>query len=152
TVVDVLTGSPPASIRIRTADACEYLRAAFRIWVTELRNRWRPASLSRACGCGNGTADDATGDEECLLLAALEVPLVHDAHAGAWLLDDRVPVEVHEERRPYLLHLRMLQQWLLCGRLAAASSVASASAGPVGPTGPAGANGETGPTGPPGDT
>src|SRR5262249_51450182 len=133
--VDVLIGSPPASLRIPAADACEYLRAAFRVWVTELRNRYRPASLSKGCGCANGATDDATGDEECLLLAELEVPLIHDAHSGAWMLDDRVPVEVHEERRPYLVHLRLLQEWLLCGRVASAPVMVTAGAGPVGPAG-----------------
>src|SRR5206468_9262482 len=35
--LDFLYGSPPASLVIREIDAEEYLRAAFKFWVTELR-------------------------------------------------------------------------------------------------------------------
>ena len=110
--VDYMYGSPPAGIVINQADACEYLRAAFRVWVTELRALWRgPAG------------DGSTPEEECVLLAELEIPLI-DGKAS-----DTEDVIIHEEHRPYVIHLRMLQEWLLCGpnvngtRLAPASQV-----------------------------
>src|SRR5882762_1185222 len=34
---DFMFGSPPSVLHIRVADACAYMRAAFRLWVTELR-------------------------------------------------------------------------------------------------------------------
>ncbi len=95
---DYMYGSPPSGIIINHADACEYLRAAMRVWVTELRPLWRGA----AC-------DGSTPDEECVLLAQLDVPLVD----GLVSSDDAVIV--NEEQRPFLVHLRMLQEWLLCG-------------------------------------
>ena len=95
---DFMYGSPPSGIVINQADACEYLRAAMRVWVTELRPLWRGV----AC-------DGSTPDEECVLLAQLDVPLVDG------LASSDEDVIVNEEQRPFLVHLRMLQEWLLCG-------------------------------------
>jgi hypothetical protein len=47
----------------------------------------------------------------------VNVPVVHVALTGAWQVDDDRSIVINEERRPYLLHLRLLQEWLLCGRL-----------------------------------
>ena len=49
--------------------------------------------------------------EECVLLAELHVPLTADGQVA-----DFGKVVVDEEHRPYLIHLRMLQEWVLCGR------------------------------------
>ncbi|MBO0778579.1 MAG: hypothetical protein J2P37_07090 [Ktedonobacteraceae bacterium] len=98
---DFMYGSPPTSLRIPGDQACVYLRAAFRIWTTELRPVWTPN------GCGN------TPDEECLLLAELNVPVKENS--GQWVVDDMLSVIINEDRRPYLIHLRLLQEWLLCG-------------------------------------
>jgi competence ComEA-like helix-hairpin-helix protein len=95
---DFMYGSPPSGIVINNADACEYLRAAMRVWVTELRPLWRGA----AC-------DGSTPDEECVLLAQLDVPLADG------LVSSNDSVIINEEQRPYLVHLQMLQEWLLCG-------------------------------------
>lgn len=92
---DFMYGSPLDSIMINHADACEYLRAAFRVWVTELRPLWHGA----ACA-GDSPA------ENCVLLAELDVALVDN------LADS---VDLHEEHRPYLVHVRMLQEWITCG-------------------------------------
>ena len=139
-------GSPPDTHHINTADACDYLRAAFRIWVTELRPRWRGylhytvrggdrlATIAAKFNISevflaelNLVSDDTLEagqvlnipkmfcdgtppDEECLLLAELDVPLVGGR------ADVMSSENIHEERRPYLIHLRLLQEWLLCGR------------------------------------
>jgi competence ComEA-like helix-hairpin-helix protein len=95
---DFMYGSPPYGIVINNADACEYLRAAMRLWVTELRPLWRGA----AC-------DGSTPDEECVLLAQLDAPLVDG------LVSSVDSVIINEEQRPYMVHLQMLQEWLLCG-------------------------------------
>src|SRR5207248_2171629 len=51
---------------------------------------------------------------DCVLLAQLDVPLLR--FPGQWQVDSTRLIEVNEERRPYLMHLRLLQEWLLAGR------------------------------------
>ena len=94
--------SPPESLSIHASDACEYLRAAFRIWTTELRAQW-----------SQGCSGDVPG-EECLMLAELDVPVM--LTSTGWVVDPAGTINVREERRPYLIHLRLLQEWILCGR------------------------------------
>jgi competence ComEA-like helix-hairpin-helix protein len=133
-------------MHINSAEACEYMRAAFRLWVTELRPRWRGYEhytvkegdhLATIAARFNTTeavlaainhVDESTliagmilkiptmycdgmpPEEDCLLLAELDVPLIGGQ------ADNMTNDNVHEERRPYLIHLRLLQEWLLCGR------------------------------------
>lgn len=100
--------SPPEVLQIHTDDFCDYMRAAFRLWVTELRNE----SSDRETGC----AVEMTGAnkiEDCILLAELRVPL--ESLSPGWKVSDTEEIEVTEENRPFLLHLRMLQEWMLCG-------------------------------------
>jgi hypothetical protein len=118
---DFMFGSPPASLRIHTADTCEYLRAAFRLWATELRPRWRPTFDRGGCADGPLSQPDP---EECVMLAEVVLPLIRTP-TGDWAVDDTSPILVNEERRPFLLHLRFLQEWLLCGRHATTSTVGS---------------------------
>jgi hypothetical protein len=106
---DFMEMSPPASLVIPVSHATEYLRAAFRLWTTELRPAWRDLGRLRP------------GDppqEDVLLLAELRVPTMLGSDAEGHeivtldpaLLDQ---VEIDEERRPYLLSLRLIQEWLL---------------------------------------
>jgi hypothetical protein len=103
---------PPDDLRIPANDVCDYLRAAYRVWVTELR--------VVQLGAGQ-TAGGALPDEECVLLAELHVPLVRvgDGWQVSDLVNPELPsepiVQVNEERRPFLLHLRMLQELIECG-------------------------------------
>jgi hypothetical protein len=100
--------SPPKPIRIRPRDACEYMDAAFRVWVTELR----PVSMRptpAAAGC-----DVQPPVDDCVLLATLEIPIVWSDRDRGWRVDRRAEISIDERRRPYLVHLRALQQWLLC--------------------------------------
>jgi hypothetical protein len=150
--LDFTREPPPASLRIPSANKGEYLRAAFRVWVTELRPRVKPGSPG-PCG-----ARLAAQDEECLLLGEVTVPLLNDAISGEWLVDSARAVGVHEERRPYLIHQRLAQEWLLFHRGAPGAATLTADGaiigppGPIGPTGPTGADGIAGPTGPAGPT
>jgi hypothetical protein len=134
---DFMYGSPPASLRIHTAHACEFLRAAFRLWTTELRPLWRPGWLSSKSGCGNHPTN-----EDCLLLAEVDVPIVREL-SGEWKVDSVAEPQVIDERRPYLVHLRLLQEWAICAQ----SSLHIHHHEDIGPTGPAGPTGPTGPTG-----
>lgn len=100
--------SPSEVLQIHTSDFCDYLRAAFRLWVTELRNE----SSDRETGC----ALEMTGAnkiEDCVLLAELRVPL--ESVSPGWKVSDTEEIERNEKKRPFLLHLRMLQEWMLCG-------------------------------------
>ena len=46
--IDFLYGSPPSDLFIPRSEVCEWLRAAFGLWVTELRPLWQ--SAVSACG------------------------------------------------------------------------------------------------------
>jgi hypothetical protein len=107
---DFMFGSPPGSFHIQSMDLCKYMSAAFRLWVTELRPKW----IARWHGCAatHFEGDDAA-DEDCVLLAELIVS-VEPKSPGPWNVPD-VEIEVKDSGRPYLVHLRMLQDWMTCG-------------------------------------
>lgn len=103
---DFMFGSPPAALQIRPEDACEYLSAAFRLWVTELRPKWY--------GRWHGCAAEMKGDsEDCVLLGQVDTPVLLDL-PGSWVVSDVTKVTVNSAQSPYIVHLRMLQEWLLC--------------------------------------
>lgn len=108
---DFMVGVPPAFLHIHPADACDYMRAAFRLWITELRPKW----IARWHGCAatHFETDDQT-EEDCVMLAELTVPVIPSS-PGNWTLAGEPEVQVDESRRPCVIHLRMLQEWLLCG-------------------------------------
>ena len=113
---DFMFGSPPDALVINVADATEYFRAAFRVWVTELRPRW----IARWHGCAaTHIESDAAADEDCVLLAQLDVPLL-PLSPGTWDIPNQ-PIPVNQSERPYLMHLRLLQEWMLAGVAAAAA-------------------------------
>jgi len=106
---DFMYDSPPASMRMRASEACDLLRRAFRIWVTELRPLW--------LGAGQ-TAGGSPPAEEGVLLAELTVPVVKAETGARWFVDhpEVRRVESNEDARPFLLHLRLIQEWVECGR------------------------------------
>lgn len=98
--------SPP--IAIEQADLCAFLRVALRFWVTELRPLW----MARRC------ATPLFGDSDCVLLAQVgfEVTWIGGSPSGAWqITGSPVAVSIDERQRPVLGHLRLLQEWQLCG-------------------------------------
>jgi hypothetical protein len=127
---DYLYGSPPATLVINSADLCEYLDAAFRIWITELRPRFRPDYLAGTHGCSNMSSGSNENVEECLLLAVIDLPVIVPAGGASWQVEDPDLLAVDESSRPMVVHLRMLQEMLLCGRGIGASS-GSGQGGPV---------------------
>ena len=137
--VDLMISSPPTAMEIPQAEVSDYMRAAFRLWTTEIRPLW----LGQGATCA-GRAPD----ESCVLLARLNTPLTRTLQ-GTWMVTDPTQVVVHEEQRPYLAHLRLLQEWLLYGGKGGGSGVAG-PIGPAGPQGPAGPAGKPGPAGPQG--
>jgi hypothetical protein len=107
---DFMFGSPPGSFHIQSMDLCKYMAAAFRLWVTELRPKW--IASWQGCAAAHFESDNVT-DEDCVLLAQLNVP-VEPKSPGPWSVPD-AEVEVSDSGRPYLIHLRMLQDWITCG-------------------------------------
>jgi hypothetical protein len=109
--IDFLYGSPPSDLFIPRSEVCEWLRAAFGLWVTELRPLWQ--SAASAYGRTSGTVQN----EGCILLAELDLPVLPPG--ADWSIDPAREIVVNSDRRPFLLHLRMLQEWLLCGHCGA---------------------------------
>jgi hypothetical protein len=107
-----LCGSPPGNLLIPSNRLCDYLRAAMRLWVTELRPLWQTKwalQVGGGCGC-HGTVQTVGEDgEECLLLAALRI------QQTGGQVSDPTQIQVDDSGRPFVVHLRMLQEWLLCG-------------------------------------
>jgi hypothetical protein len=133
-LLDFMTGSPPASFVMNTADVCEYLDAIFRLWVTELRPKCRPDFLAEAHGCSGRPAGSIGEIEECLLLAEVDVPVIVPGGGSDWQVEDPNLIDVDEQRRPIVVHLRMLQEMLLCGRaeqLLASPPLSGGGGGPV---------------------
>jgi hypothetical protein len=92
---------PPATtLAIPEDRLAAYLREAFMLWTTELRGNVR-----------GGDADCVTpSTEDCVLLAEISFKATGSESDG-WAVNGAVTLD--ETRRPYLLHLRMLQEWLL---------------------------------------
>jgi hypothetical protein len=99
-VASPLSGAIPPLIP--AARAREYYQAALRVWVTELR----PLALAPGDSQGLPPAEDG------LLLAELQVPLTGNPPR----VSSQSPAVVKEERRPYVLPLRMIQEWFLGSR------------------------------------
>jgi hypothetical protein len=108
--IDFLYGSPPSTLFIPRSQVCEWLRAAFGLWMTELRPLWQSSVFARGC-------TSQTDYEDCLLLTEVDVPVLPPG--VDWSVDPSREVVINSDRRPFLLHLRMLQEWLLCGRYGA---------------------------------
>jgi hypothetical protein len=109
---DFLYGSPPQGLVMPAAQLCQYLRAALKLWVVELRPLWQAQWAERTgggCGCHGDEQAKGQDAEECLLLAALDITLTGGQVATA---ND---VGVNDSKRPFVVHLRMLQEMLLCG-------------------------------------
>jgi hypothetical protein len=122
-VRDFLYASPPPSLRIPRAAAAQYLAALFAFWVTDLRTLVRSPIPGAECGCSGGPGpQDATAD--CLRLAELTVPVVTDAASGVMSVADNSPIvlTVNEVSRPTVLHLKMLQDWVLSAAESAAGA------------------------------
>ena len=114
--------SPPASfaslgdylfdlatpIAVARADLCAFLRVAIRFWVTTLRPLW----MAMRCHAAQ------RADTDCVLLArvSFEVQWIGGSPTGTWQVTGSPPsLLIDESTRPVLAHLRLLQEWALCG-------------------------------------
>jgi len=154
--LDLITGgSPPFSVLagesppwgliplvVGEAFYDDFLRVAFRIWVTE----YRPLLMAQRCGELAEPADD------CLLLGLLDVPVLHNGAAAdrGWQVDGAAAdIRLDESRRPLIAPLHLVQTAL--GIAVAPENELLVAPGPPGPDGPAGPDGGTGPRGPQGE-
>lgn len=114
--------SPPASfaslgdylfdlatpIAVARADLCAFLRVAIRFWVTTLRPLW----MAMRCHAAQ------RADTDCVLLArvSFEVQWIGGSPTGVWqVTGSPAALQIDESTRPVLAHLRLLQEWALCG-------------------------------------
>ncbi|MGO1068732.1 hypothetical protein [Lysobacter sp. CA199] len=99
-------GSP--RLQLAREHQCEFLRTAFGFWISELRPMWMAMRCHRA----------QFPDTDCLLLGRVELQIVWSggSPSGLWQVDGSpAGVLIDESARPYLAHLRLLQEWTLCG-------------------------------------
>ncbi|MCA1613213.1 MAG: hypothetical protein LC800_03445, partial [Acidobacteria bacterium] len=129
---DYVEDSPPFALRVPSGLRCDFLRAAFRVWVTELRPRFRPDLPGAHCSCAGAEGAAQGGDADCVLLAELRVYLTPDT-----LVDDAREVRLVEAQRPVLVHQRMLQEFLLCGSCCACGGGGGVASPPDAPAPPA---------------
>jgi hypothetical protein len=96
--------TPP--IRIPAAQAGDYMSRAFRIWATQLTTLWREKN----------TNFGDVPQEACLSLVEVDIQVSKDAN-GVWSVtsgNTSVTINV-DPHRPYLIPMRLLQEWLLNG-------------------------------------
>jgi len=98
-----------------------YLRAAFRVWVTELLPCRRAAAPG--CGCGCDPAATAAG-ADCVTLAHLAIHVRYDPVESRYVVGED-GVMVDEDYRPYLVNLRALREWMTLSARAAAQGAPS---------------------------
>jgi hypothetical protein len=119
-----------APMQVGRDSVCDFLRVAVRFWVTRLRPLW----MAMRCHSARHA------DLDCVLLARVgfEVQWVGGSPTGAWQITGSTPeIEVDESTRPVLAHLRLLQEWMLCGCDCAADAVAAEAIAPPPPPPPA---------------
>ncbi len=116
----------PSPLAVGQDQLCAFLRVAFRFWVTELRPLWMAKRCHRA----------VHRDQDCVLLARIELDVewIGGSPTGAWqVIGSPATILVDETRRPFVAHLRLLQEWALCGCDCGGLGVASAEAPPPPP-------------------
>lgn len=128
--VHFVFGSPLTSLTLDPALAAEYFRAAFRIWATEIRPKVHASCCAGGHGCGCGDKHSAPVPDECLLLARVDVPVVNIG-GDEWRVDDTLTIAIDESRRPILVSVRLLQEWIVTGGPAGAGTSGGAGVGPV---------------------
>jgi hypothetical protein len=139
---DLVLGDPPPGLAIPAADVTEHLRAAFALWVTELRPRLRRDLPGCECGCGGaGTcgcgcsgpvgAHEEACDEDVVLLARIDLTLAEELDRDLVVADDGWAID--DAERPYVLHTRLLQEWMLSAPASVEGGVVAEGSPPSGP-------------------
>lgn len=117
----------------------DYWADAWSVWA-EVLPRW----LGRSAQCA------WPPDEGCVLLSPVVIPVTPaDVNFVRKVDGNAVNVNVDQASRPYVMHLRLLQEWAL-NRIVAGSGGGGGAAGPQGLKGDSGPAGAQGPQGVPG--
>ena len=111
-VLSDLLASPPPGLEIPSDDATAYFASLLRFWVEELRPRLRSPLPGGECGCSGGPGP-LDPDADCILIAELDVPIAVDGMTGEMVVADTPAVTIDDSKRPTLLDLRLLQEWML---------------------------------------
>ena len=109
TLGDYLFDLSPLDLAIAPDQTSEFLRVAFRFWVTELRPIWMAMRCHKP----------QHADVDCVLLARVECDVAWSGGSpnGAWqIAGSPANVIVDESTRPMLAHSRLLHEWMLTGR------------------------------------
>jgi hypothetical protein len=106
------TAPPAATVQMFAGNLCAFLKLAFRVWITELRPAQRPDWWQQPGA--SPQAGQPLPDREALLLAELDLPLAVVGGKATATLAPGSPIPVNQDARPLVVHLRMLQEWLLC--------------------------------------
>lgn len=110
----LIDGAPPMMLSVPAALLPDYLRAALRLWVTELRPQWRPNWLGDKHGCTGDELFASADQGNRVLLAALSVPIELPAlNSAVWMVAPSPAITITEDQRPFVLPLRFLQEWLV---------------------------------------
>ena len=128
---------PPLPPGVSTDDFDDFLRLAYRIWITE----YRPRVIARSCAGEGGPHDD------CVLLAAITVPVSHvgtNPETGWAVEGASADISIDERRRPLIAPLHLVQTALGIMTEGGGGTLLSPPPGPAGPQGAQGAQGETG--------
>jgi hypothetical protein len=107
-------GSPLTQFHIHPAQIGDYLKSAFRIWVTEIRPMFHTGWPAPNCSCA-GESSQTSPPEDCLMLAEVDVPVVNIGPGQNWQVDSGRQTTLDESQRPILLHTRLLQEWMQSG-------------------------------------
>jgi hypothetical protein len=107
-------GSPLSQFHIHPSQIGDYLKSAFRIWVTEIRPMFHSGWPAPNCSCA-GETSQTSPPEDCLMLAEVDVPVVNIGPGQNWQVDSSRQTALDESQRPILLHTRLLQEWMQSG-------------------------------------
>jgi hypothetical protein len=132
TLGDYLMNLSPPDLVVARDRVCDFARVVFRFWVTELRPLWMAWRCHRA----------VVGDQDCVLLARVVVKVLFagGSPVGVWeSAGGASTIAIDETTRPFLTHLRLLQEWMLCGLTGSAG--AGSGGGTGGGTGGGGGSG-----------
>lgn len=120
--------SPPFAISVPQNLLPEYMRAALRYYVTSLRPRWRPSFLGDKHACPPAETPWGKGDGNSVLLGTMQLKITRDLDGITWKVAALVDaVRFDEQRRPFLLTNRFLEEWtlMLTGGIGGGGPVAS---------------------------
>ncbi len=116
-----LVDNPALMLTVPAALLPDYLRAALRLWATELRPQWRPDWLGDHHGWAGDEPFASADNGNQVVLAKLTLQIEPPSlNSNAWTVardadasPSGAPIDIDDDKRPYVLPLRFLQESLL---------------------------------------